>query len=366
MIYLDNAATTLQKPPGVFAAMERALRQCANPGRGGHLAARLAERETYRARLLAGELFELPPDRVCFTLNATHALNVAIRSLVPPGGSAVISGLEHNAVTRTLTALGARVRKVRAPLFDAERWLAGFSAVLAEPPDAVICLHVSNVFGMILPVEQIGALCRSRGVPLIVDASQSAGVLPFSMRRTGAAFAAMPGHKGLLGPQGTGLLLCGVLPKPLLCGGTGSRSMLQTMPELPPDSVEAGTLNVPGICGLAAALEYLKRRAPERVLVHEQALTARLCSGLRELGAQVFCGKNQIGVVSFRFPGQDVEDTAAAFDEAGVALRAGLHCAPTAHETAGTLPEGTLRASVSAMTDPQQVEQFLRIARRLR
>lgn len=343
----------------------RATRQCANPGRGGHIAARLAEREVYHARKLAGELFELSPENVCFTMNATHALNLAIRTLVPPGGRAVISGLEHNAVTRTLKALDADTRIVRAPLFDAEQWLSAFEQATRERTDAVICLHVSNVFGSILPVEQLGWLCRSRGIPLIVDASQSAGVLPVSMRRTGATFVAMPGHKGLLGPQGTGLLLCGVPPKPLLCGGTGSQSLQQTMPELPPDAAEAGTLNVPGICGLAAALEYLKAQSPERIRTHELTLTRNICRGLREVGAQVFCGQNQIGVVSFRLPGRDVEEAAELYDEAGIALRAGLHCAPVAHETAGTLPEGTLRVSVSALTRQEEIHAFLRVTRQL-
>ena len=365
MIYLDNAATTLQKPACVAEAMLRALRRCANPGRGGHLAARLAEREVYRARRLAGELFDLPPEKVCFTLNATHALNIAIRTLVPPGGRAILSGLEHNAVTRTLAALGADMTVVHAPLFDPERWLAGFDDALKKGADAAICLHVSNVFGAILPVERLAVLCRERRVPLIVDASQSAGVLPLRMQSLGAAFAAMPGHKGLLGPQGTGLLLCGVQPKPLLTGGTGSQSLLQTMPELLPDAAEAGTLNVPGVCGLAAALEHLKTRGTDRAFLHEKQLTRRLCQGLQELGARVFCGEEQIGVVSFLLPGKDVEQAAADYDEAGVALRAGLHCAPFAHQTAGTLPEGTLRVSVSAMTRTEEIEAFLRLTKRI-
>lgn len=162
------------------------------------------------------------PERVVFTMNATHALNIAIKSLVPPGGRAVISGYEHNAVTRPLAALRAKTAVAAAPLFQPEAVLAAFEQTVTPDTDAVICNHVSNVFGFIQPVEEIAALCRSRGVPLVIDASQSAGVLPLDMEALGASFVAMPGHKGLYGPQGTGVLLCGegVLVRPMMEGGT--------------------------------------------------------------------------------------------------------------------------------------------------
>ena len=225
MIYLDSAATTFQKPLSVSYAMQRAMRTMSSPGRGGYAAARAAEETAFRCRSLAAELFGVPsPEQVVFTSNATHALNIAIRSLVPEGGRVAVSGYEHNAVTRPLHALGARIKVAASPLFDRAALLRAFENSISPELDAVVCTHVSNVFGFVLPIEEIAALCRAEGVPLIVDASQSAGILPFELDTLGAAFIAMPGHKGLYGPQGTGLLLCAHDAAPLLYGGTGSAS----------------------------------------------------------------------------------------------------------------------------------------------
>ena len=193
MIYLDSAATTFQKPPSVAAAMAEAMATMSSPGRGGPRAAMLAADTAFACREALAELFHLSnPEQVVFTMNATHALNLAIKSLVPPGGRAVISGYEHNAVTRPLAALGAQVRVARAPLFDPPAVLEAFTRQIAPDTHAVICSHVSNVFGFVQPIEEIAALCRRHGIPLIVDASQSAGVLPLDMTALGAAFLAMP------------------------------------------------------------------------------------------------------------------------------------------------------------------------------
>ena len=359
MIYLDNAATTLRKPPGVAAAVTEALRSCANPGRGGHAAAARAERTVYRTRELAARFFEVDAEQVCFTANATEGLNIALRSLIRPGDRVVISGLEHNAVTRTLAGLGAETVPVTAPLFDAAAWLRAFDAALRPGVRAAVCLHVSNVFGCVLPVGEIGALCRVRGIPFLVDASQSAGLLPVRPAAWHAAFVAMPGHKGLLGPQGTGLLLCLADAEPLRFGGTGSQSLLQTMPEALPERLEAGTLNVPGIAGLGAGLEWLLRHPQKELLARENALLERTVRGLRHMGLPLYSGPGQTGVLSFRLPGRDCEEAAAAYAAAGIALRAGLHCAPLAHRSAGTLPEGTIRLSLSVLTRPEEAEAFL-------
>ena len=189
-----------------------------------------------------------------FTLNATHALNMAIHTLVQPGDRVVISGFEHNAVTRPLHGLGADILVAGRRLFDWEDTLSQWEKALKSKPKAAIFTHVSNVFGYILPAEALAALCRRYQVPFIIDAAQSAGMLPLSLRKLGADFIAMPGHKGLLGPQGTGILLCGRTPDPILRGGTGSESKNQEMPDFLPDRGEAGTLNVPGIAGLSAGL----------------------------------------------------------------------------------------------------------------
>ena len=372
MIYLDSAATTLQKPPSVARAAAWAVGHLASPGRGGHQAARLAADTAFACRQAAAGLFAVDsPEQVVFTSNATHGLNIAIRSLVKPGDRVLISPWEHNAVTRPLHTLGAEVLVARAPLFHRQAQLEAFEAGLEARPAAVVCTHISNVFGFILPLEEIAALCRSRGVPLIVDASQSAGCLPVRQDVLKAAFIAMPGHKGLYGPQGTGLLLCGngEEPIPLLQGGTGSASALQSMPDYLPDRLEAGTHNLPGIAGLLEGLRFVAERTPEAIGRKEGALIRRAAGGLARLPhVTVFQARDpacQSGVLSFQVEGMDCETVGEALDRRGIAVRAGLHCAPLAHTHAGTLELGTVRLSVSAFSAPWEVDRLIHAVSRL-
>ena len=364
MIYLDNGATSLHKPQVVKEAMVCALDNCANPGRGGYRASMAAARTVLRCRERAGELFECSPEQVVLTHNCTHGLNVAVGSLVKPGSKVVISGFEHNAVTRPLYGLGAKVQVAGRKLFDREDTLWQFEKALKAGADVAVFTHVSNVFGYILPVEEMGQLCRNYRVPFILDAAQSAGSLPISLTKLGADFIAMPGHKGLLGPQGTGLLLCGATPKPLLFGGTGSNSASWEMPDFLPDMAEAGTLNVPGIAGLGAALGYLQKRGIQGAFRAEQTQAKRCAEGLRELGLRVFAGQNQCGTVSF-VPGMDCEEAARLLAQKGIAVRAGLHCAPLAHESAGTLETGTVRVSFGHDASASQTAALLQAAREL-
>lgn len=368
MIYFDSAATTLQKPLAVAQSTAKAVNAYASPGRGGHPAAMAAAAVAYQCRVAAGELLGVSdPDRVIFTCNATHALNIAIASLVSPGDTVVISGWEHNAVTRPLKALGAKVKVARGLLFDPKSVLADFGALVTPEVKCVICTQCSNVFGAVLPIDALAALCRDRGVPLIVDASQSAGCLPVDLEGWGAAFVAMPGHKGLYGPQGTGLLLCGSdrAVKPLLLGGTGSASLSQEMPDFLPDRLEAGTHNIPGISGLLEGIRFVARKRPEVILSHERKLLAMAREGLSQFpGVELFCdplGQSQTGVLSLRIHTIDCEEAAQWLGDHAVAVRAGLHCAPLAHETAGTLNTGTVRLSFSALNTPREVERFLNL-----
>lgn len=364
MIYLDSAATTLQKPPAVARAASYAIQHMATPGRGGHRPASLAADTAFRCRSLAAKLFEMEdPGRVIFTFNATHALNIAIKTLVKPGDRVVISGYEHNAVTRPLNALGANTTAIQAPLFQPEVMLEQFERAVTPGTAAVVCTHVSNVFGYILPVEGIAAICRERNVPFVLDASQSAGVLPVSMEALGAAFIAMPGHKGLYGPQGTGLLLCGRDEvSTVLEGGTGSASALTEMPDFLPDRLEAGTHNMAGIAGLLEGLRFLERTGIQRIRDHEEGLTAMAAARLSALpGVTVFAGPtlaHQAGVLSFRVEGMDCEAVGEALAGRDIAVRAGLHCAPLAHRTAGTFDTGTVRASFSVFNTGGEVRQL--------
>lgn len=366
MIYLDSAATTLQKPPAVSQAVTRAMKCMASPGRGEHRPAMLAAETAFACRLAAARLFHMDnPEQVVLTFNATHGLNLAIKTLVRPGDTVLISGYEHNAVTRPLAAIGGvTIRTARSPLFQPEELLRSFAAQMTPEVSCVICTHVSNVFGYILPVEEIALLCRRRGVPFVLDASQSAGCLPVDMAELGAAFAAMPGHKGLYGPQGTGLLLCGGgAVRTLLEGGTGSASLQQEMPEFLPDRLEAGTHNIPGAAGLLEGLRFVLRKGTGTILRHEQGLCARAAEGLARMdGVTVFAApspEGQGGVLSFTAEGTDCEDVGQALGRMGIAVRAGLHCAPLAHCTAGTLETGTVRVSFSAFNTPQEVDRFL-------
>lgn len=364
MIYLDNGATSFHKPVQVRRAMLDAMVRCANPGRGGYRAAMEAANEVFRCRETAGRMFGCTPEQVVFTSNCTHGLNIAIRTLVKPGANVVISGFEHNAVTRTLYGLGAVVHTAGRKLFDWDDTLRQFDAALNTRPDAAVFTHVSNVFGYILPVAEMAGMCRARGIPFVVDAAQSAGCLPVSLEALGADFIAMPGHKGLLGPQGTGLLLCGREPEPLLTGGTGSESVRQEMPEFTPDRAEAGTLNVPGIAGLRAGMEYVEQVGTDRILSRESQCARRCAEELEKLGMQVFYGAHQAGTVSFR-PGMDCEAAAQILSRRGIAVRAGLHCAPLAHESAGTLETGTVRVSFGHDASPRQLRMLAEAASKL-
>lgn len=367
MIYFDNAATSFQKPASVPAAIWEAMASMSSPGRGGYPAAARAAETAFQCRVELAELFGLKnPEQVIFTLNATHALNIAIKSLVPPAGKAVVSGYEHNAVTRPLEALGADISVAAAPLFEPKAVAAAFDRLIAPDTDAVICSHVSNVFGFIQPVEEIASICRSRGVPFIIDASQSAGVLPLDMKSLGAAFIAMPGHKGLYGPQGTGVLLCGegVPIRTLLEGGTGSHSIQQQMPDFLPDRLEAGTLNMPGIAGLLAGVRYVRRGGMDKILDHEKQLTHLVVQGLGDLpNLRIYASpglRDQAGVVSVTAEDMDVETIGTALAERGIAVRSGIQCAPYAHRTAGTLDTGTVRISFSDFNTPEEVARLIR------
>lgn len=361
MIYLDCAATSLQKPRSVIRASAEAMRTMASPGRGGHAPALLAADTAYRCRELLSEMFGAGgAENVVFTLNATHALNLAIHALVSPGDRVVISGWEHNAVTRPLRLFGAEIDPAVSPLFDPDAAAEAFARKLPGAKCAV-CTHVSNVFGYILPIDRIAALCREQDVPLIVDASQSAGALPVDLGALGARFVAMPGHKGLLGPQGTGVLLCAGETRPLMAGGTGSESRMQDMPDFLPDRLEAGTHNITGIAGLLAGAEYVRARTPERIGAHERALCRRMLSALSDVpGLEIFAsadGADQSGVLSVRAEAMDCEALGQALAERGVAVRAGLHCAPLAHRSAGTLDTGTVRFSFSPFNTEAETDR---------
>ena len=271
MIYLDNAATTLQKPAAVGNAVRRAIYGLASPGRGGHSFAKKGAETAFKTREAIGELFNVKePDNIVFCMNATHALNIAIKALVKAGDRVVISGYEHNSVYRPLVAMGAEIAVAASPLFRPYQCIEAFNDAMTWDTSLVVVNQISNVFGYILPVDEIAELCKARGIPFIVDASQSAGHIDIDMVRLGAAFVAMSGHKGLYGPQGTGILIAGELDhlsiKTLMEGGSGSNSRGKTMPDFLPDRLEAGTHNMPGIAGLLEGVRFIRKKGRGRFL----------------------------------------------------------------------------------------------------
>lgn len=368
MIYLDSAATSMLKPEPVRRAVYTAMASMAGPGRGSHRHAMRAANLCYRCREnLARLLGTDKPENIIFTFNATHGLNIAINSLVSRGTKVLISGFEHNSVTRPLHALGADVRIIDAPLFDREAFMEKARKMLPEA-EVLICSHVSNVFGYILPVYELGKLCAEQGKRFIVDASQSAGVLDVDFDALAADFLACPGHKGLLGPQGTGVLICKNEAKPLLYGGSGSASLSPLMPDTLPDMLEAGTPNVCGIAGLNEGVQYILENGCKCIREHERKLLKIFVSRLGKARCRIFFSPDsgvQSSLVSLIPEGMSCESLGEKLDRAGIAVRTGLHCAPLAHSTAGTLDTGTVRFSFSPFISAAQARTAARVTEKI-
>lgn len=364
MIYFDCAATTVQKPERVARKMKWASSHMGSPGRGGHDLAELAAETAFTCRERAAQLFNVAdPAQIAFTSNATHGLNIAIKTLAHRGDRVLISGYEHNSVVRPLYAVGADILVAKSELFEPEAAFAAFERKIDSGVKLVVCNHVSNVFGFVLPIERIARLCKERGIPFIIDASQSAGVEEIDFRSLGADFIAMPGHKGLYGPQGTGLLICKNNAAPIFEGGTGSMSASRQMPDFLPDMLEAGTHNMPGIAGLSEGIAFVLEKLPTGIKRKEKDLLELLTSGLggvrdvRTYEAEHhFC---QNAVLSFTIPGMDPELVGQKLADRGIAVRAGLHCSPLAHESAGTEKTGTVRMSISYFNKKREIYAFL-------
>lgn len=370
MIYLDNAATTYPKPPSVTMAVSDALRRYgANPGRGGHPMAMATAEQVFACREEAAVLFGASdPTHVIFTANCTAALNTVIHGLLKNGGHAVISDLEHNAVIRPLSAIaGVTFTEAEVTPDDEERTLAAFRRAIRPQTRLILCTHASNVTGTRLPIRRIGALAHEHGIPFAVDAAQSAGVLPIDLVADHVDFLCAPGHKGLYGPMGTGLLVCGEVPlAPLMQGGTGSASRLPHQPSDLPDRLESGTLGVPGICGLFAGLRFVRRQGVEAIAAHEAAVMCRFYDVVAaEPTVRLYTERPDptfaVPLVTLNVEGLTSEQTAARLADAGVAVRAGLHCAPSAHRRLGTLRDGAVRFCPSRFTTVAEAETAAKI-----
>lgn len=370
MIYLDNAATTLEKPPAVSRAMCWAMRHAGGAGRSAHPPAMLGADIIYDTRRLAAQVFDVPdPTRVIFTANATQALNMALYAMAQTCRHFAISGFEHNAVYRPILELVKRnnlkLTMLRSALWEDALLLEQAEQAIRDGADCFVLCHVSNVFGYIQPLEQLDALLSEHGIPLVLDASQSAGVLPLSVSKLHSlAAVGMPGHKGLYAPPGTGMLLwmSQDLPAPLLLGGTGSLSEQADMPDFLPDRLESGTVNVAGIAGLFEGLQFVSKLGESEIAAWECKLRDLVTEKLREVpGVTVYASPNpqkQTGVLSFTCRQLPCEIVAQRLAEHNICVRAGLHCAPLAHSTAGTLETGTVRISPGWFQSVRQVRKF--------
>ncbi|MBD3174080.1 MAG: aminotransferase class V-fold PLP-dependent enzyme [Armatimonadia bacterium] len=370
-VYLDNAATSYPKPEAVYEALDRFMRRSlANPGRSGHRMAVESQRAVSQCRSLVARMFGASgPERVVFAFNATDALNTAIKGLIGRGDHVVTTQIEHNSVRRPLTGLAAShgVEVDWAPA-DGEGVVdaAAILGLVREDTRAVVMTHASNVVGTLQPVAEVARHLRETPTLLIVDAAQTAGCVDIDIHDMGIDALAFAGHKGLLGPTGTGGLVLGerALPTPLREGGTGTDSESSTHPEELPERLEAGTLNVAGLAGMAAGIRYLEERGVERVGDHErrmgQALHDALAGvrGLRVYGPADFGLRT--GVVCTNIEGADPRDVAAMLDTSfGIASRPGLHCAPGAHGSLGTHPAGAVRLSPGPLTTDSDIDRAI-------
>ena len=377
MIYLDNAATSFPKPQSVRNSVNLALtKYSANPGRSGHPLAAQTAAMVYRCREAVAQLFGAEPENVIFTLNCTHALNIAIKGAMPKGGHLIFSDLEHNSVLRPAHALAqdglAEYSIANVTIGNDDATVAAFRRLIRPNTAMIVCTMASNVVGYRMPIERLAMLAKQHGLIFVVDAAQAAGTMPIDLREIPIDFLCMPGHKGLYGPTGTGILIVGsgIRLHPLTEGGTGSRSAEYDMPEELPDRLESGTVNTVGIAGLLAGVEFVKSKTPMALWRAEMGMTGALYDGLSHIpGVILYTPRPEVGqyapVVSFNLKRMGSEEAAALLAERGFALRAGLHCSPLAHRHFGTLDCGMVRVSPGAFNSMQDIDRFVGAVGRL-
>lgn len=370
LIYFDNAATSWPKPPSVREALDRYFGEAGgNPGRSGHRMSINAAQMVEDARELLGGLFNISsPDRIIFTKNATEALNIGISGMLKPGDHVITSGIEHNSVMRPLRHLESEGVELTVVACAADGTLDPHSVADAFRSNTrlLVTLHGSNVVGSVFPIAELATMANARDVPYLVDAAQTAGAVPIDVAALGIDLLAFPGHKGLLGPTGTGGLYIGqgVSPSPVLRGGTGSRSDWEIQPDFMPDLYESGTLNVAGLAGLAAGVRHVTEMGIEEIQTHDMALVDHFMVGALSINGLVVHGpdglQGRCGVVSFNIGGLPPSDVGMVLDrDYNILSRVGLHCAPGAHRTIGTFPTGSVRFGFGPSNTIAEVEVAL-------
>ena len=375
MIYFDNAATTLQKPEGVEEAVIRALRSAGNAGRGAHEPTLAASRLLYHTREKLAKLFGVSdPSRIAFTGNATEALNMAIQGIFRPGDHVITSVCEHNSVLRPLYLMGERGVALSFIDVDDKGRLRYdlMEELVRKETKALVLTHASNLTGNVTDLERAAAFAKKYGLLLVVDGAQSAGILPVSAEALGIDVFCFTGHKGLMGPQGTGGIYVreGLEIAPLKVGGSGIHSFDHDHPKAMPEHLEAGTLNVHGIAGLGGALHYLSEIGTEAIIKKERSLIKRLEDQIRDLPNIHLYGNpdsnQRVGILSFNMGDEDSAYVADwLFEEEEIAVRSGAHCAPLMHETLGTKMQGAVRISVSHKNTEEEIDRTANAIKKL-
>lgn len=375
MIYLDNAATTIHKPPEVAEVVKQAILTAGNAARGAHSVSLSASRTVFETRQKLAQLFSCPrPDHVVFTMNSTEALNIAIYGLLSSGDHVISTDLEHNSVLRPLYDL--QTRGVFVDFVSADRRgnvrYEDFEALFRENTKLVVCTHASNLTGNVLDIAHISKIAHAHGARLIVDASQTAGSIPIDMQKMGIDVLCFTGHKGLMGPQGTGGLCIqpGVEIRPLLRGGTGVHSYDKNQPQAYPTRLEAGTLNGHSIAGLDAALDFLLAQGVETIGARERSLMRRFYDGVRDIpGVTVygdFSQEARAAIVALNIHDYDSSEVSdVLFTDYGIATRPGAHCAPRMHEALGTEKQGAVRFSFSYFNTEEEDDAAIHAVREL-
>lgn len=370
MIYLDNGATSFPKPPGMIAVMERCMAiYCGNPGRSGHDMSMRTGEEVYKARRALAKLFGIvEPERILFTKNATEALNQGIRGVLTQGDHVITTAMEHNSVLRPLKELESEgiAHTIIGCGRDGMVSPAAVEEAIRPNTKLIVCTHASNVTGTIMPVTEIGALAQEHGILFLVDGAQSAGSVPIDVARMNIDLLAVPGHKGLLGPLGTGMLYVreGLTPKPLLFGGTGTESKKRKQPCEFPEGYEAGTINAPGIIGLSHGAEFVWKTGVDRIGKYEEELTRPLDESLRAMNGVTVYGpedcSRKTAIVTFNVDGKGCEQVAQELNNHfGIAVRAGFHCAGLAHKSIGTWEEGAVRMSPGPFNTKKEIAKVI-------
>ncbi|MGN0463407.1 MAG: aminotransferase class V-fold PLP-dependent enzyme [Acutalibacteraceae bacterium] len=370
MIYLDNAATTSPKPQQVVLEANNGMLISANPGRSGHDMSMRAAQKVFAVRQKLADFFECPsPENVVFTQNCTHSLNTAIRGMTKCGDHVITSCLEHNSVVRVLERLKqeGRITYDTATVYpkDPRKTLDSFRSLIKSNTAMIVCTHASNVTGTLLPIEEIGRLAGLYKLKFVVDAAQSAGTVPISMKKDGISALCLPGHKGLYGAMGTGALLLaeGIVPEPLTFGGTGSESMKITQPDFLPDRLESGTLNLPGIMSVGAGVDFVSETGLEKIHEYEMNLCDDLYNYLyNSNSAEVYSDNSRkfsVPTVAFNIKGLHSEEVARRLNDDGICVRAGYHCSYLAHKYLGTEETGAVRVSVGVFNRKNEIKKLI-------